>query len=122
MRGTFRLVRVLGINIDIHSTFFLLLAFFFLVMGVKGLILIVGVFFFVTIHELCHSLVAARFGIKVKQITLLPIGGVASMPEAPAKPYQELLISLAGPLSNVVVLIIFYYPLYALLGNFPRRA
>ncbi|RKY43145.1 MAG: hypothetical protein DRP85_00480 [Candidatus Makaraimicrobium thalassicum] len=117
MKGTFRLVRVMGINIDIHSTFLLLLAFFFLVMGVRGLILILGVFFFVTIHELCHSLVAARFGIKVKHITLLPIGGVASMPEAPRVPYQELLISLAGPLSNMLILVIFYYPLLALLGK-----
>ncbi|MFH1552150.1 MAG: site-2 protease family protein [Candidatus Omnitrophota bacterium] len=117
MRGTFRLTRVLGIDIDIHVTFFLLLGFFFLLLGFKGIILILGIFLFVTIHELCHSLVAAHFGIKVKRITLLPIGGVASMSEMPTKPYQELLISLAGPLSNVLIVIIFYYPLYLVLGK-----
>ncbi|MEA3489568.1 MAG: site-2 protease family protein [Candidatus Omnitrophota bacterium] len=117
MRGTFRLTRVFGINIDIHITFFLLLGFFFLLLGFKGLVLILGIFFFVTVHELCHSLAAAHFGIRVKHITLLPIGGVASMPEAPKKPYQEIIISLAGPLSNVLVVIIFYYPLLALLGK-----
>jgi len=117
MRGSFRLTKVFGIGIDIHFTFFLLLAFFFLLLGVKGLVLILGVFFFVTIHELCHSLVAAHFGIKVKNITLLPIGGVASMSEMPTKPYQELLISLAGPLSNILIVIVFYYPLYFLLGK-----
>jgi Zn-dependent protease/CBS domain-containing protein len=117
MRGSFQLTKVFGIDIDIHISFFLLLALFFFFMGVKGLVLIIGVFFFVTVHELCHSLVALRFGIKVKRITLLPIGGVASMSGAPKKPYQELLISLAGPASNLLVVIIFYFPLLALLGK-----
>ena len=117
MRGSFRLTKIFGINIDIHFTFFLLLMLFFVLLGPKGLILILGVFFFVTVHELCHSLVALHFGIKVKRITLLPIGGVASMSEMPTKPYQELLISLAGPLSNILIVIIFYYPLYLLLGK-----
>jgi len=117
MRGTFRLARIMGIDIDIHVTFFLLLMFFFLILGPKGLVLIVGVFIFVTIHELCHSLVAAHFGIRVRHITLLPIGGIAEMPEIPANPRQEFLISIAGPLSNIAVLIIFYYPLLALLGG-----
>ena len=117
MRSSYRLARVMGIDIDIHVTFFLLLALFFFLMGPKGLFLIIGVFFFVTVHEICHSLAAAYFGIKVKRITLLPIGGVASMPEMPTKPSQELIISLAGPLSNVLVVILFYYPLRALLGQ-----
>ncbi|MFH1877906.1 MAG: site-2 protease family protein, partial [Candidatus Omnitrophota bacterium] len=117
MRGTFRLANILGINIDIHFTFFLLIMFFALVMGIKGIALIIGVFFFVTLHELCHSIAAAHFGIKVKQITLLPIGGVASMSELPSKPYQELLISLAGPASNIIIVLIFYYPLILMLGK-----
>ncbi|MGB3241841.1 MAG: site-2 protease family protein [Candidatus Omnitrophota bacterium] len=117
MRGTFRLTKIFGINIDIHFTFFLLLLIFFVLLGPRGLLLILGVFFFVTVHELCHSLVALHFGIKVKRITLLPIGGVASMSEIPTKPHQELLISLAGPMSNILIVIIFYYPLYFLLGK-----
>jgi len=117
MRGTFRLTRVMGIDIKIHITFLLLLGFFFLMLGPKGLVLILGVFFFVTMHELCHSLVAARFGIKVKQITLLPIGGIASKQEMPTKPYQELLIALAGPLSNLLIVVVFYFPLHAILGG-----
>lgn len=117
MKGIFRLARIFGIDIDIHVTFLLLLFFFFIMMGVKGVVLIVGVFFFVTVHELCHGLAAAYFGIKIKRITLLPIGGVASMPEEPKKPLHELVIAAAGPLSNVLVLLIFYYPLYLLLGR-----
>lgn len=117
MKGSFKLAKVMGIDIDIHFTFFLLLAFFALILGGRGLVLILGIFFFVTIHELCHSLAAAYFGIKVKRITLLPIGGVASMEEIPKKPHQELIISLAGPLSNLAIVVIFYYPLYLLLGK-----
>ena len=117
MRGTLRLAKIFGIDIDIHITFLLLLAFFYLVLGVKGLALIVGIFFFVTVHELCHSLAALYFGIKVRKITLLPIGGVASMPEIPKNPMQELVISLAGPLSNIIVVLVFYFPLLALLGK-----
>ena len=117
MKTTFRLTKIFGIDIDIHFTFFLLLAFFFVFLGWNGLALIVGVFFFVTMHELCHSLVALHYGIKVKKITLLPIGGVAQMAEMPKKPKQELLISLAGPVSNLIVVIVFFYPLYALIGK-----
>ena len=76
----------------------------------------IAVFFFVTIHELCHSLVAKRFGIPVREIMLLPIGGVSKMEKAPEKPREELLISLAGPLSNVAIVAVFYFPLKHLLG------
>ncbi|MFH1305844.1 MAG: site-2 protease family protein [Candidatus Omnitrophota bacterium] len=117
MRGTFRLTKIMGIDINIHVTFFLLLGFFFLLFGLRGLALIIGVFFFVTVHELCHSMAAAYFGIKVKRITLLPIGGVASMSSMPTKPHQEFIISLAGPLSNIFIVIAFYYPLRAFLGQ-----
>ena len=115
MRGSIRLFRVSGISINIHVTFFILL-FLFLGAGVKWLFVILGVFCFVTLHELSHSLVARRFGIEVKEITLLPIGGIASMTKMPEKPAEEFLISIAGPLLNVAVIVIFYFPLYALVG------
>lgn len=115
MKGSIRLFTVFGISINIHATFFLL---FFLVMsgGIKWFALIIAVFFFVTLHELCHSLAAKRFGIDVREITLLPIGGIASMTKIPEKPGQELAISLAGPMFNLAVIIIFYFPLKSILG------
>ena len=115
MRGSFRLFRIFGISINIHITFFLL---FLLVAsgGIKWIFLVVGIFFFVTVHELCHSLMAKYFGITVREITLLPIGGVSSMTRMPEKPIQEFLISIAGPLSNVVIIAVFFFPLKILLG------
>ena len=115
MRGSIRLFKVSGISVKVHITFFLLL---FLAMygGLKGLVFILGVFSFVTLHELCHSMVAQKFGIKVKEITLLPIGGVASMAKMPDKPSEEFFISIAGPLLNIAVILIFYLPLRFLVG------
>ena len=115
MRGAIRLFKVADISINIHITFFLLLLLF-LSLGLKWVFLIIAVFCFVTLHELSHSLVAKRFGVKVKEITLLPIGGVASMTKMPEKPYQEFLISLAGPMMNIAVVVVFFLPLYFILG------
>lgn len=116
MRGSIRLFRIFDISINIHITFLLLL-FLFLSGGIKWLTLIVGIFCFVTMHELCHSLVARRFGISVREITLLPIGGVSSMTKMPEKPIQEFTISIAGPASNIFVILVFYYPLKYILGQ-----
>ncbi|OGW75476.1 MAG: hypothetical protein A2Z72_07210 [Omnitrophica bacterium RBG_13_46_9] len=115
MKGSIKIFKIADISINIHVTFFLLLLIF-LNMGMRWLFLIVGIFCFVTLHELSHSLVARKFGIKVKEITLLPIGGVASMSKMPDKPYQEFLISLAGPMLNIFIVIVFYFPLRLWLG------
>lgn len=112
MRGSFKIAQIQGIAINVHITFLLLI----LIFG-KWFFFVLAVFFFVTLHELAHSLVAKRFGIKVKEITLLPIGGVASMSKMPEKPYQEFLISLAGPLTNIAIIVIFYFPLKTLVGE-----
>ena len=115
MKGSIRLFKVFGISINIHFTFLLLLVLF-LSGGIKWLVLMIGVFFFVTLHELCHSLVARHFGIQVREITLLPIGGVASMASMPEKPIQEFFISIVGPLFNIAVVAVFYYPIKNILG------
>lgn len=116
MKGSIRLFKVFGISINIHITFFLLILLV-LPSGVKWIFLVVAIFFFVTVHELCHSLVAKHFGINVAEITLLPIGGVSSMTKMPEKPFHELLISLAGPLSNIIIVVVFFFPLKFLLGD-----
>jgi Zn-dependent protease/CBS domain-containing protein len=106
-----RLVRVAGIPIRLHYTFFLLLIYFAL-MGRngpqwQGIVFMVAVFTCVVLHELGHSLVAQHYGIKVAEIVLYPIGGVARMEKLP-KPHQELWIALAGPAVNVVIALILF--------------
>ena len=115
MKGSIKLFNIFGISIKIHVTFFLLLIFF-LSGGIKWLALLLGVFCFVTLHEICHSLVAKYYGIEVREITLLPIGGVASMSSMPEKPSQEFFISIAGPLFNLIVVAVFYFPMKKILG------
>jgi len=112
VRGSFKIAQVAGISINVHVTFLLLL----IVFG-RFFFFVLAVFFFVTLHELAHSLVAKKFGINVKEITLLPIGGIASMAKMPEKPYQEFFISIAGPLTNIAVVVIFYFPLRTLFGS-----
>jgi Zn-dependent protease/predicted transcriptional regulator len=106
-----RLVRVAGIPIRIHYTFILLLIWFAF-MGKdgprwEGIALMIAVFACVVLHELGHSIVAQRFGIRVSEIVLYPIGGVARMEKLP-KPHQEFWIALAGPAVNVVIAGILY--------------
>jgi Zn-dependent protease/predicted transcriptional regulator len=60
-------------------------------------------FFCVTLHELGHSIAAQRFGIPVKEIVLMPLGGLALIEKNPKKPLHELIIAAAGPIVNVVI-------------------
>ncbi len=116
MKGAFRLVKVFGVDINIHITF-LILPLLSLYYGLRGLFFILFVFFCVTLHELSHSLVARRFGIEVKEITLLPIGGLASMTSFPKKPLHEFLISVSGPAFNIAFAALLYIPLVLLIGK-----
>ncbi|MCL5734585.1 MAG: site-2 protease family protein [Actinobacteria bacterium] len=117
MRLSARLFRVFGIEVRIHATFIFIVAYFAYLWGVVeepggawgalyGVLLVVLLFVLVVIHELTHSRVAQHYGINVRDITLLPIGGISSMEEIPQEPRKELAISIAGPLSNVVLTLI----------------
>ena len=73
-------------------------------------------FLCVTLHEFGHALTAQRFGVRVPHITLLPIGGVASLERMPDKPTQEFLIAIAGPLVNFAIAAIVF-PIIFFSGN-----
>jgi Zn-dependent protease len=108
------LFRVFGIQLAVHASFLLLLAYY----GYDGwkdggltglgwsLGLIVLFFVCVILHELGHSLTARRFGVRVPRILLLPIGGMAEFDRMPRKPSEELLITIAGPAVNFLLALL----------------
>src|SRR5579872_1955873 len=112
MKWSWRIGRLLGIDVYMHATFLILLVWlgvsYYLPQRrmddvINGLTLIVALFGIVILHELGHALTARRFGIRTRDITLLPIGGVARLERMPEDPKQELLVALAGPAVNVVL-------------------
>jgi Zn-dependent protease len=118
MKANLKLGHVSGIKIIVHWTFFFLIAWVVFSELKRGgttnsvlfnLALVLAVFVCVVLHELGHALTAKRFGINTNKITLLPIGGMASLERIPESPKQELLVTLAGPLVNVLIAIFLYF-------------
>lgn len=111
MRWSVTLGSFAGTAVRIHVTFLLFLAWIGFAAyqrggvdaALDGLIFIVAIFTCVVLHEFGHILTARRYGIVSPEVTLLPIGGVADMNRMPDRPYQELLIALAGPAVNLVI-------------------
>jgi Zn-dependent protease/CBS domain-containing protein len=112
MKWSLRIGRLAGIDVYMHVTFVILLAWvavsYYLPErsisdALDGLIFVLALFGIVVLHELGHALTARRFGIRTRDINLLPIGGVARLERMPEEPKQELLVALAGPAVNVVL-------------------
>src|SRR5215207_5834624 len=125
MMRSVTLGRIWGIDIRVHPSFALVLVWAAFQWGLSGngtfvaliygLILVGFVFLCVLLHELGHCLMALQYGVRVQDITLLPIGGVARLENATLRPGHEALIALAGPLVNVAILVALF-PLMLLLG------
>jgi Zn-dependent protease/CBS domain-containing protein len=116
MGNSIKLFSVRGIAIRMHITFPLILVWTALQFGlfarggwigaVFGIMVTLLLFAIVVLHELGHSIAAQRYNIPVKQIVLLPIGGVAQVARIPEKPSEEFVIAIAGPMVNFILAIV----------------
>jgi len=109
MRSSYRLGRFFDIDVSVHITFFLLPALMAYqsysrtgsaFAALQNVLLVLIVFGFVVMHEYGHALTARRFGVRTRGITLYPIGGVAMLESMPKKPWQQILVAIAGPAVN----------------------
>lgn len=104
MFSSWKVGRVAGIDLYLHPTFFLLLAVAYLLDGgLMAVAFTAAIFGCVLLHEYGHALTARRYGIATRDITLYPIGGVARLERMPRAPGAELLITLAGPATNLAI-------------------
>jgi len=121
---SWRIARIAGTDVKLHSTFLLALAFYMyqgyreggwpaaLVTG--GFVL--ALFFCVLLHEFGHIAMARRFGVRTPDVLLLPIGGMARLERIPEEPIQEFLIALAGPAVTLAIAFSLYLFLSATSG------
>ncbi|MFP4643932.1 MAG: site-2 protease family protein [Spirochaetales bacterium] len=116
MKWSFRVGRAGGIDLKVHATFFLLLLWVAVAdisagssaaETVASIGFILALFACVTLHEFGHALAARRYGVATRDVTLLPIGGIARLERMPENPSQEFVVAIAGPLVNVVLALIF---------------
>jgi Zn-dependent protease/predicted transcriptional regulator len=133
MDGSFRIGRIFGIPILIHYTFLLVIPLFAWIIGSQieltidmirgiyevpidttlvtagyipyalGMVVALGLFAGVLVHEIAHSVVALRNGIRINSITLMIFGGISSMEEGTPDPRVELPMALVGPITSLVV-------------------
>jgi Zn-dependent protease len=116
-RWSWQVGSIAGIPIRIHATLAFLLAWIAIAHAVTGMgpaatltgvLLVCVVFAIIVFHELAHALVARRFGVRTRDILLLPIGGIASLETIPDKPRQELAIAVVGPALNLVLAAVLW--------------
>jgi Zn-dependent protease len=124
MRGSWRIGRIAGIEVGIHYTWLLALFIFTWLLGqgfittypswqsyvywIAGFLATFTLFLSVLVHELAHSLVARARGLQVSSITLFILGGVSNLAEEPEKPGVEFVMAIVGPLTSLVLGVIFW--------------
>jgi Zn-dependent protease len=124
MGSSLKIASVFGIELRINLSFLLLLGFFWfrfyqeggLSGALQGVLYILILFACVTLHEFGHAFAARGFGIRTRDITLYAIGGVARLDRIPEKPWQELVVAVAGPLVNVVIAAALFFVTHVTAG------
>ena len=121
MKWQWKLGNFAGIDVYVHATFLLLIGWVGYSHWLEnqlwsevfsGILFIIALFACVVLHEYGHALTARKYGIKTRDITLYPIGGVARLERMPEKPVEELWVALMGPAVNVVIAAALFTFLY----------
>ncbi|HSS82244.1 MAG TPA: site-2 protease family protein, partial [Reyranella sp.] len=120
MSWSIKLFTLGGTAVRMHLTFLLLLAWIAATEwqrggpqnAAHGVLFILVLFACVVLHEFGHIWAARRYGIRTADVTLLPIGGVASMERMPEKPSQEIAVALAGPAVNAAIAFVLLVVLW----------
>jgi Zn-dependent protease len=115
MLRTWKIGTAFGIGVHIHPSFWVL-PLIFALRGIGAgykfmamtLAVLAGAMACVVLHEFGHALMARAFGIRTRDITLYPIGGVARLERMSERPVEELLIAVAGPAVNVAIAAILF--------------
>ena len=143
MDGSLRIGRLFGIPIELHWTFLLVIPLFAWIIGsqieltaellgevfglaidtsllhdgyipyLMGALVSLGLFAGVLVHEIAHSVVALRSGMKIDSISLFLFGGVSQMEESTPDPRTELPMALVGPVTSLLIGVIFIGLAYA---------
>lgn len=117
MSWSWKVARIAGIDVYIHATFVVVIAWIALLHWneshsvsavVEGVGFILALFGCIVLHEFGHALTARRYGIRTRDITLLPIGGIARLERMPEEPLQELWVALAGPGVNAAIVLLLF--------------
>ena len=125
MGQSIRIGRIFGVQIGLHPSWFViaLIVTYLVAAGqlpvaypnwdpalywIVGALIALLFFGSVLAHELSHALVARRFGLKVKEITLFIFGGAATLEGETKRPWDEALIAAAGPLTSLVIAAILF--------------
>lgn len=126
MRWSVKIARLAGIDVRVHATFALLLAWVAFVeyqarqtvnAALVGVLFIVAVFATVVFHEMGHALTARRYGVQTREIILLPIGGVSRLERIPENPRQEFWVAVAGPLVSLAIAGVLFLGFRLMLAN-----
>lgn len=117
MKWSFQIAEYRGIAVYVHATFLILIGMVVLshwavghdlVKALEGAAFMLALFGCIVLHEFGHALTALHFGIRTKDITLYPIGGVARLERMPEEPVHELQVAFAGPAVNVAIALALF--------------
>lgn len=124
MNGGIRLGKIFGFEITLDYSWFIIFAIITLALSfslfpqllpgltsatyvVIGIITSILFFASVLFHEMVHSLIARRYGITIAGIRLMVFGGVSQISQEPKTPGVEFFMAVAGPLSSILLGIVF---------------